>query len=100
MHYRKKIMFVCFVFFSGVAAFSLYSAIVWHEFPLILFLFSLGYACFSGYRFFCFSDDWHRTTNERQAMWARSHPRLQIFLAVLGAVGLIWQIAEIVHGHH
>jgi hypothetical protein len=100
MHWRKKITFGCFVSFIGTAAFCLYSAIVWHEFPLVLFLVSLGLACFSGYRCFCFSDDWFRTTNERQAIWARHHPRLQIASGILGLVVWVLIITWNIHRHH
>ena len=94
-------MFGYFISVCGLAALSLYLAISWRFSPLILFfLFFLGFACFSGYRFFCFSDDWYRTINEREAIWARHHPRLQIFLVVLGAIGVIWQITEIIRRHH
>jgi hypothetical protein len=101
MHWRKKFTFVHFVFSLGLAAFCLFLAMR-HEGPMILFFVFLGLACFSAYRFFYFSDDWFRTTNQRQAIWARRYPRLQIALDISGlAAWALWalSIAGIVHWH-
>src|SRR5271168_4365159 len=70
MPWKKKFMFVYFVTVCGLAALSLCLAISWHFSPMFFFfLFFLGFACFSGFRFFCFSDDWYRTANERHEIW-------------------------------
>jgi hypothetical protein len=102
MHSGKKSMLVAFVFGIVAVALFAYAAILAPiiPFPFICLFLSLIFACFAGYRFFFFSDDWYRARAEREQIFWSGHRRLGAVLVIISATVVVWQIAAIIRRHH
>jgi len=97
MHFQRKFNLVSLVLHSIFALACLCLAIVWHSLALILFCgIFIFYAAFSGYRCFCFSDDWYRTKAERDGRWWREHSVLRAAAFIIGVASWICAIVFVI----